>query len=223
MLTNQEIMIRLLLAAILGAAVGLERERKNWTAGMRTHMMVCLGSSLMMLVSSFGFVDPLKNNHVELDPSRVAAQVVSGIGFLGAGTIMFLRQGIVRGLTTASGLWTVAGVGLACGGGMYFAALTATGFALTILWVLQPVEKKLVQRYTHRMLRLTLIDTANPIQLLQDWFDQKEFKLTNLTFDKESKEISVEVELEGQDAQSILEAIKRIKDHPLVKEIIWGK
>src|SRR5690606_9033679 len=100
MLTNQEIMIRLLLAAILGAAVGLERERKNWTAGMRTHMMVCLGSSLMMLVSSFGFVDPLKNNHVELDPSRVAAQVVSGIGFLGAGTIMFLRQGIVRGLTT---------------------------------------------------------------------------------------------------------------------------
>jgi len=223
MLTNQEIMIRLLLAAILGAAVGLERERKNWTAGMRTHMMVCLGSSLMMLVSSFGFVDPLKNSHVELDPSRVAAQVVSGIGFLGAGTIMFLRQGIVRGLTTASGLWTVAGVGLACGGGMYFAALTATGFALTILWVLQPVEKKLVQRYTHRMLRLTLIDTANPIQLLQDWFDQKEFKLTNLTFDKESKEISVEVELEGQDAQSILEAIKKIKDHPLVKEIVWGK
>lgn len=88
MLSHKEIIIRLILAAILGAIVGLERERKNWTAGMRTHMMVCLGSSLMMMVSSFGFSDVLKMDHVTLDPSRIAAQVVSGIGFLGAGTII---------------------------------------------------------------------------------------------------------------------------------------
>ncbi|MDM8173965.1 MULTISPECIES: MgtC/SapB family protein [Olivibacter] len=104
MLSYQETVIRLVLAAAFGAAVGLERERKNWAAGMRTHMMVCLGASLMMMVSSFGFSDILKTGHVTLDPSRVAAQVVSGIGFLGAGTIMFLKQGIVKGLTTASGL-----------------------------------------------------------------------------------------------------------------------
>ena len=144
MLPHKEIILRLILAAILGAIVGLERERKNWTAGMRTHMMVCLGSSLMMMVSSFGFADVLNTNHVTLDPSRIAAQVVSGIGFLGAGTIILLRQGIVRGLTTASGLWTVAGVGLACGGGMYFAASITTAFALVILWALQPIEKRLV-------------------------------------------------------------------------------
>jgi len=223
MLSYQEITIRLLLAAVLGAAVGLERERKNWTAGMRTHMMVCLGASLIMMVSSFGFADALKTDHVTLDPSRVAAQVVSGIGFLGAGTILFLRQGIVRGLTTASGLWAVAGVGLACGGGMYFAALITTVLAIAILWGLQPVEKKLVQRYARRILKLTLTDSANPIQLLNEWFDAESFKLANIAFDRGNKEITIEIELEGQESTPILETIKRIKDNPLVKEIVWSK
>ena len=135
----QEILFRLFLAAVFGALIGLERERKDWTAGMRTHMMVCLGAALIMLVSSYGFSDVLGTPHVELDPSRVAAQVVSGIGFIGAGTILFMRHGRIRGLTTASGLWTVAAIGLATGGGMYFAAAVTTVLALIILWALQPV------------------------------------------------------------------------------------
>src|SRR5690554_4491147 len=107
MISEQEILIRLTLACLYGALIGLERERKDWTAGLRTHMMVCVGSCLIMLVSAYGFNDVLNTDGIVLDPSRVAAQVVSGIGFIGAGTILFLRKGIIRGLTTAAGLWTV--------------------------------------------------------------------------------------------------------------------
>src|SRR5699024_8541373 len=115
MITWETVLIRLALASVLGAIIGLERERKDWSAGMRTHMMVCLGAALIIIVSAYGFQDVLQKDNVVLDPSRIAAQVVSGIGFLGAGIIMFLKPGFIRGLTTASGLWTVAAIGLAIG------------------------------------------------------------------------------------------------------------
>src|ERR1044072_4377115 len=101
MITWQETLTRLLVASVLGALVGIERQRLDWAAGLRTHMLVCLGSALIMIVSAFGFKDILGTPNVGLDPSRVAAQVVSGIGFLGAGTILFLKNEVVRGLTTA--------------------------------------------------------------------------------------------------------------------------
>ena len=117
MMPEQQIILRLLVSAVLGSVVGLEREGLNWVAGLRTHMLVCVGSTLFMIVSAFGFADIIGNERVMLDPSRVAAQVVSGIGFLGAGTII-LRREVVRGLTTAASLWSVAAVGLAVGGGL---------------------------------------------------------------------------------------------------------
>src|SRR5690606_2856675 len=138
---------RLAVASALGAVIGLERERKDWAAGMRTHMMVCVGSTLAMMVSAYGFSDVLGYQNVGLDPSRIAAQVISGIGFIGAGTILFLKQRVIRGLTTASGLWTVAAIGLAIGSGMYFAGVLTTVLALIILWMLQPIENKLARRF----------------------------------------------------------------------------
>ncbi|HTH45014.1 MAG TPA: MgtC/SapB family protein [Oxalicibacterium sp.] len=146
MLPDQEIILRLCVAAILGGLVGLERERLEWAAGLRTHMVVCVGAALMMIVSAFGFADILGTPNVALDPSRVAAQVVSGIGFLGAGTILFLRQEVIRGLTTAASLWTVAGVGLAVGGGMYVAAITATALVVLILAGVRPLERRMFRR-----------------------------------------------------------------------------
>src|SRR6185369_220124 len=104
MLGHEAIVIRLIVSAVLGGIVGLERERLEWVAGLRTHMLVCLGSALIMIVSAYAFNDVLSEAHVVLDPSRVAAQVVSGIGFLGAGTILFLRHEVIRGLTTAASL-----------------------------------------------------------------------------------------------------------------------
>jgi putative Mg2+ transporter-C (MgtC) family protein len=142
MLPEHQIILRLVVAAVLGSIVGVERERLNWVAGLRTHMLVCVGSALFMIVSFCGFADVLSNEHVGLDPSRIAAQVVSGIGFLGAGTIVF-RSKVVRGLTTAASLWTVAAVGLAVGGGLYIAATTATGLIVMILAGLKPIERRL--------------------------------------------------------------------------------
>jgi putative Mg2+ transporter-C (MgtC) family protein len=142
MIPEHQIILRLVMAAVLGSVVGIERERLNWVAGLRTHMLVCVGSALFMIVSFCGFADVLRNEHVALDPSRIAAQVVSGIGFLGAGTIV-LRSKVVRGLTTAASLWTVAAVGLAVGGGLYVAAITATGLIVLILAGLKPIERRL--------------------------------------------------------------------------------
>ena len=107
-----EFILRLALAGLLGGIIGIDREYRAKEAGLRTHFLVSLGSALIMIVSQWGFHDILKYEHVGLDPSRVAAQVVSGIGFIGAGTIILQKQ-FVRGLTTAAGLWATAGIGLA--------------------------------------------------------------------------------------------------------------
>jgi len=150
---NLEFISRLLLAAVLGSVIGLERGRLNWAAGLRTHMLVCVGSALIMLVSAFGFADVLGQKDVVLDPSRIAAQVVSGIGFLGAGAIL-LRGEIVRGLTTAASLWSVAGIGLAVGGGMYVAAVGATVIILIILAGIKPLERRFIAVSQQRGVRL---------------------------------------------------------------------
>ena len=153
MIGNIELLSRLVLAALLGSVIGFERERLNWAAGLRTHMLVCVGSSLIMLVSAFGFADVLGEKNVVLDPSRVAAQVVSGIGFLGAGSIL-LRGEIVRGLTTAASLWSVAGIGLAVGGGMYTAAIGATIIILIILVGVKPLERRFISVKQQRNITL---------------------------------------------------------------------
>jgi putative Mg2+ transporter-C (MgtC) family protein len=154
MLSNVEMVARLGLAAVLGSAIGLERERLLWAAGLRTHMLVCVGSTLIMIVSAFGFSDVLGLDHVVLDPSRIAAQVVSGIGFLGAGTIL-LRGEIVRGLTTAASLWAVAAIGLAVGGGLYVPALATTFIMLVILAGVKPIEERYRERMQTREIRVT--------------------------------------------------------------------
>lgn len=143
MISPLEILERLLLAAALGAVIGIERERREWAAGLRTHMLVCLGAALAVIVSAYGFFDVLQHDGVVLDPSRIAAQVISGIGFLGAGTILFLqREQVIRGLTTAAGLWAVAAIGLAAGSGMYVAAALATAVAAIIMAGLKPLERR---------------------------------------------------------------------------------
>ncbi|HEF4750423.1 TPA: MgtC/SapB family protein [Burkholderia multivorans] len=151
MIGHVELLGRLLLAALLGSVIGLERERLNWAAGLRTHMLVCVGSALTMLVSTYGFEDVAGRNGVVLDPSRVAAQVVSGIGFLGAGSIL-LRGEVVRGLTTAASLWAVAGVGLAVGGGMIVASVGATVIVLVILAGVKPLERRFIAQRQQRTL-----------------------------------------------------------------------
>ena len=127
---------RLCVAGLCGTVIGLDREYRVKDAGFRTHFLVALGSALMMIVSQYGFEDFLASHDgLRLDPSRIAAQVVSGIGFIGAGTIIIHRQ-LVRGLTTAASLWATAGIGLAAGAHMYVVAAAATVLTLFGLEVL---------------------------------------------------------------------------------------
>ena len=121
-----EFVVRLVVASLMGIIIGLEREYRSKEAGYRTHFLVALGSALMMIVSQYGFSEVLETDLVRLDPSRLASQVVSGIGFIGAGTIILLQKQIVRGLTTAAGIWATSGIGLAIGAGMYVMGITAT-------------------------------------------------------------------------------------------------
>jgi len=130
-------MLRLVVALTLGAIVGLERERQERAAGLRTVTMVSLGSCLFTIIGAYGFPNT--------DPSRVAAQIVTGIGFLGAGTI-FLRKDLVRGLTTAATIWTVAAIGMAAGTAQYFEAAFTTLLILGVLMVLKPIEKRFFKR-----------------------------------------------------------------------------
>lgn len=124
-----DITLRLIVAMILGGIIGLERDYRAKDAGFRTHFLVAVGSALFTLISMYGFVDGVK------DTSRVAAQVVSGIGFLGAGLIVF-QKNVIRGLTTAAGLWVTAAVGMACGTGQFFMAVLTTALMLVGLEVL---------------------------------------------------------------------------------------
>lgn len=137
--------LRLVVAGLMGVAIGLEREYRAKEAGYRTHFLVALGSALMMIVSQYGFTDVLKADLVRVDPSRIAAQVVSGIGFIGAGTIILQKQ-IVRGLTTAAGIWATSGIGLAIGAGMYMIGILSTLFALAGLEVLSVCFKSMGMR-----------------------------------------------------------------------------
>lgn len=153
MLGNVELVLRLILAAILGSVIGFERERQSWAAGLRTHMLVAVSSALVMIVSQFGFAGVLGRPDVVLDPSRIAAQVVSGIGFLGAGAIL-LRGEVIRGLTTAASVWSVAAIGLAVGAGLNTAAIAATIIILAILAGMKPIERRYISVRQRRRLSL---------------------------------------------------------------------
>ncbi|HEX8561697.1 MAG TPA: MgtC/SapB family protein [Flavobacterium sp.] len=223
MLDWTEILLRLLLAAVFGAAVGLERERKEWAvgAGMRTHMMVCLGACLAMMVSSFGFSDIINHPHVSLDPSRVAAQVVSGIGFLGAGTILFLKPATVKGLTTASGLWTIAGIGLATGGGMYFAAVAATLIAIIILWGLQIVQKKFALKGTMKTLRISGSEQLMTTEVLQKLWSVQSVEVSGFTIEKIDKGCAMEISFTTLNKTVMAAMVSELHSLPSVDEIMW--
>ncbi len=137
-----DFILRLFVAGTLGAVIGLDREYRAKEAGYRTHFLVSLGSALIMIVSQYGFMEVVKIEGIGLDPSRVAAQVVSGIGFIGAGTIIFQKQ-IVRGLTTAAGIWATSGIGLAVGAGMYWLGISATVLTLIGLEALSYLFKSI--------------------------------------------------------------------------------
>lgn len=144
MIGTGEMIIRLFVAALLGGLIGLEREYRSKVAGLRTHLLVAIGSALLMLLSQYGFEG-------QGDPSRVAAQIVSGIGFIGAGAIIMDRRHAVHGLTTAAGIWVSSGIGMTVAAGMYALAGVATllslvGLEIAVFAFRRPTEEELNQK-----------------------------------------------------------------------------
>lgn len=179
MMLNFDFVLRLLVAGILGAIIGLDREYRAKEAGYRTHFLVSLGSALIMIVSQYGFQEIIKENSVTLDPSRVAAQVVSGIGFIGAGTIIFQKQ-IVRGLTTAAGIWATAGIGLAVGAGMYVIGIAAMVLTLIGLEVLSYLFKSIGMKSS--MITFST-DNKEVLKGVADRFNSKDYLIVSYQMD----------------------------------------
>lgn len=187
-----DFIIRLCAAGLLGACIGIERELRAKEAGIRTHFLVALGSALMMIVSQHGFGDLMPViGYGRFDPSRVAAQIVSGIGFLGAGIIIF-RKETVQGLTTAAGLWVAAGIGMAIGGGMYILGMAATVLALICFELLRlsSAHLGLISRSVHVTFSTKSENSLSKIIAL---LPSKGFSAGNYSFQKENDGIRVKM------------------------------
>jgi putative Mg2+ transporter-C (MgtC) family protein len=199
-----EVLARLALAAVLGAAIGFERELREREAGLRTHLLVCLGSALFTIVSAYGFHEFLTSGGavVRTDPTRIAAQIVTGIGFLGAGAI--IRQGIsVRGLTTAATLWVAAAIGMAAGAGYYSGAVLGTVLTLAALGPLRllaypiferirPEERSVVVQLRHGTRAAQLLDVLEEKHARVEHFrleDEHDRRIVTLTLDTPSEQV----------------------------------
>ncbi|MEO5576812.1 MAG: MgtC/SapB family protein [Gaiellaceae bacterium] len=179
-------LLRLVLSALLAGVIGIERELREQEAGLRTHMLVCVGATMFMLVGVYGWSDYELGNDigVVVDPSRVASYVVSGIGFLGAGAI--IRYGInVRGLTTAASLWVVAAIGVAVGAGMYELSVATTALVILALWPLAQVKTLLAgKQEAARRLAVTLEPRASVVSALAA-IEESGFELASVEIGEE--------------------------------------
>lgn len=173
-LSYAEYPLRLLGAAFCGALIGYERENKMKMAGVRVHAIVCMASALMMVISKYGFYDVLSAN-ITLDPSRVAASVVTAIGFLGAG-IIFTHKMNIRGLTTSAGLWATVGIGMALGAGMYVLGITSVIFIL-LLQFLHYRHFRILKSNNVEQITLRLKGDENLQDILKSTFDMDKFRL----------------------------------------------
>ncbi|AJY74758.1 MgtC/SapB family protein [Paenibacillus beijingensis] len=183
-INHLELTVRLTLAIVLGGLIGLERELGGHHAGFRTHILVCLGSAAIMLLSMYGFSEYAAEPNVRMDPARLAAQVISGIGFLGAGTIV--RTGLtISGLTTAASLWVVAAIGLSVGAGFYYGASISTFLVVVSLFFLNKVEKNFSHAKKDRQITFVLHRKTSSLQHIVTSLNKSGIKIYKLTIENE--------------------------------------
>lgn len=213
MLNLQQIVIRLLLAFVLGGLIGLERELHGRAAGLRTHILVCLGSALIMLTSLHLFY--FYYEVTRIDPTRIAAGVITGIGFLGAGTILRFRAS-VRGLTTAACLWAVAGLGLAIGSGFYAGAYITAALVLFVLFFLNKLERALVRKDWYKILTVETKGHAQQLKEIRSVLAEYKTEIRDFEIKKkpESENVIVEFNLKlitDRNDDQILTDVMRIR------------
>lgn len=221
--TYFDITVRLLLAVVLGGLIGLERDKRDLPAGFRTHILVCLGSALVMLISIYGFEDVIDRTNIQADPARLAAQVVSGIGFLGAGTIL-VHGFAIRGLTTAASLWVVAGIGLAVGAGFYFGAVLTTALVLFSLVLLNRLESWYVSQRRLRRLVVRVVDQPGQLARIASLLSNygvviRRIEVEDVHRKGDKPSVDITLSLHFPPDQSPLFVVERLRDLDGVRDV----
>lgn len=219
-----EIAERLAVAAVLGGLIGWEREQRNKQAGFKTHLLVSVGSALIMLTSIYGFGDLVNHPNARFDPARLAAQVVSGIGFLGAGAILRHSNMIISGLTTAATLWVVAAIGLSVGAGFYFAAVITTVVVLIIVVVLRGIETKFIATQKLRNIKIIINDKTGVLfkvnQIIENSkLEVRRMNLINMTEWEKQPVIAVNLRVRFRSKKSFLNIVEQLQKLEGVKEV----
>lgn len=210
------ITLRLVLALLLGGLVGFEREQSNHAAGFRTNILVCVGSCLLMLLSIYGFSDFVNETNVRVDPARLAAAVITGVGFLGAGTILFTGKSIT-GLTTAASLWVVAAIGLAVGAGFYFAAGVSTSMVLITLWAFNKLEKRYIRAKREHALTVQADEHSTIVMALNALLSERHIIIRKIKLEEDDvegrskKQLILHLYVTLPKAESLLALIEQIK------------
>lgn len=222
MVSDLEIVLRLLLSAVLGGFVGLEREIHGREAGVRTYFLVSLGSALIMIVSEFlifKYQGRFPGEILRVDPGRIAAQAITGIGFLGAGVIIRYKNSI-RGLTTAACMWVVCAVGLAIGSGYYLFGSVVSGITILSLMGLKGFEKKLSKDW-YKEMTVVSEDVHGQLDRIQEIIDRYPITVTNFSLKKdfEKKEIAIDFRLRLRTVKPDQGILKEIFDIPHVKRV----
>ncbi len=225
-ISNTEVVARLLATVILCGLIGLERETRDQAAGFRTHILLGLGAALFTLVSAYGFTEFTRaalesgGRGIQFDPTRIAAQIVTGVGFLGAGAI--LRRGLdVRGLTTAASLWAAAAIGLASGAGYYFGAVATTAVVLIALYVLRGVRVYVVSRFrtAFGVLNIQFADAGAEISRVVEIIESRDVRIRNTDAEIEDGQASYELQLRIPPGRAVQEMLGEISALPGVRRV----
>ncbi len=218
-----EFLLRILLAAVCGGVVGYERKNRGKGAGVRTHTIVAVASCLMMIVAQYGFADffnYMSEMEIEtrLDPSRVAAQIVSGVGFLGAGMI-FVQKKVVTGLTTAAGIWAVSGIGMAVGGGMYFLGI-ACSIIIVIIQLVYHRNFRFFHFSTDEFITIITRDSETVLEDIMAMFENEHITASITGFSKNDETIEVSVTVSVHQGQDLTPFISRLQKEPEIQKLI---
>lgn len=225
MLPFTDILIRLLVALLLGAIIGWERESSDHSAGMRTNALVALGCALFTLISGYGFRDLLPMQHIQLDPTRIASYIVAGIGFLGGGAIFIRKDNKqVKGMTTAAAIWIVAAVGMGCGAGMLWEAIITTGLALLVLIVMRYLEASRFMSFTTLTYDLDMTlraetEQASLVNRIHDICARYKIVVKKLYIRQQADQYYVQLVCEAPSTVKIAELIDQLRQLPYVQDI----
>ncbi len=218
-----ECIARIVIAALCGAVIGLERKNRLKEAGTRTHLVVAFGSALFMVVSKYGFFDIIEYaviaelDIIKFDPTRIASTIVTGVGFLGAGTI-FVRRQMINGLTTAAGLWATAAIGMAIGGGQYIVGLIGTLILVLFQWILHKVT--IFNKISSDIMVFKVYLCEDPATVVETLLDKYGIDIRSVKLDKSVPgEILVECLVKMPKALNQIELSNEIAGNTLIKSV----